>query len=95
MAPVHLTANGLIVQPTYSRNGEVFFAEVEPAGSRWLPLRGRTSRWWYEVHALEEDGERATWAYVEGGSGGGFTLAACVRRAQEAVSRFAEGDARA
>jgi hypothetical protein len=86
-----LIGNGLVVQPTFGHDGEVYYAEVEPAGSRWLPWPGRTSRWWYEVHELEKDGERATWAYVEGGSGGGFTLAACVRRAQEAVSRFAEG----
>lgn len=86
--------SGLLVQPTPGLNGETFYAEIEPASSRWLPWPGRTSRWWYEIHAIGEPDEHgiptSTLAYLDGGSGGGFTLATCIRRAQEAVGQFAE-----
>lgn len=91
----HIAGFGLIVQPMTTLDGlRIVYAEVEPAYSPWRPLPGRTSRWWYEVHAkhpCDEHGcDTTTYGYVEGGSGGGFTLAACVRRAQEAVNRFVE-----
>lgn len=69
----------------YLWDGAAIYARVEPAGSRWLPLRGRTSRWWYEVHIDLEDGTSETLAYEDGMSGGGFTLLACVRRALGAI----------
>ena len=68
------------------------YAEIEIAGSRWLPWPGRTSRWWFEIGkvAPDEDGNDTYWtlAYEPGGSGGGFTLAACLRRASAALDRF-------
>lgn len=85
--------DGLIVQKLPGMDGSVFFASVEPAYSRWLPWPGRTSRWWYEIRSFGEPDEHgvaaSTWAYMDGGSGGGFTLAACIRRAQRAVDAFA------
>lgn len=91
----YLTGIGLIVNPIPTLDGtRIIYAEVEPACSRWLPRPGRTSRWWYEVHAKHAHDEHGvdttTYAYVEGGSGGGFTFASCFRRAQEAVNRFVE-----
>ena len=84
--------DGLLVQATLAGD-ELLYAEVVPAGSRWLPWPGRTSRWWYEVHSVGEPDEHeigvSTYAYLPGGSGGGFTLASCVRKAQDAVDHFA------
>jgi hypothetical protein len=85
---------GIIVQPTHKEDlSELLYAEVEPSYSRWLPWPGRTSRWWYEVHSQGEPDEHGiggtTYAYIKGGSGGGFTLRACLRRAQTAVDFFA------
>lgn len=92
--PFPFTHFGLLVGPMPTKVGETFYAEVEPAGSRWLPLRGRTARWWFEVHSVGSDSdgivERTTHAYVKGGSGGAFTLGKCVRRAMEAVYDQAE-----
>lgn len=84
---------GLIVSPMPRiENDRLLFAEIVPAGSRWLPLRGRTSRWWYEVHAQHGPDEHGvtgtTYAYVEGGSGGAFTLRGCIAKAMEAVDKF-------
>lgn len=88
------THDGLIVAPLSTEdNAGVVYAEVVPAGSRWLPWFGRTSRWWFEVHSVENEGGEPwghTWAYTDGGSGGGFTLAACVRRARNAVCDIVE-----
>lgn len=82
---------GLMVGPFGLPGDGVLFAEVEPAGSRWLPWKGRTSRWWFEVNSMTPGDEcMTTWAYTEGGSGGGFTLRACVRRAQRSLLRFSE-----
>jgi len=85
---------GLIVSPMPNGGGDhVFFAEVVPAGSRWLPWPGRTSRWWFEVHAkhaADEHGvDTTTYAYLNGGSGGGFTFRSCVSKAMDAVIAFA------
>lgn len=70
------------------------YAEVEPSGSRWLPLPGRTSRWWFEVHHKHEPDEQGcdttTHAYTPGGSGGGFTLRSCLVRAATAVDQVVE-----
>ena len=63
------------------------YAAIEPAESRWLPWPGRTSRWWFEINRVFP---AATLAYEDGGSGGGFTLAACIRGASDALDRFAE-----
>lgn len=65
------------------------YATIEPAGSRWLPWKGRMSRWWFEVERIER-GEAfpSTLAYEFGGSGGGFTLAKCVQRAAVALDLF-------
>lgn len=88
-----VTSDGLAVAPMRGMSGDLFYAEVVPAGSRWLPWFGRTSRWWYEVHSIGEPDEHgvdtSTLADVEGGSGGGFTLRSCIRRAAAAVDRFA------
>jgi len=85
---------GLIVYPIESESGEVFYAEIEPAGSRWLPWPGRTSRWWYEIHSVGEPDEHGTtgntYAYTPGGSGGAFTLRACIIKASEAVEKIME-----
>lgn len=80
----------------YVEQGDgVFYAEVEPAGSRWLPLNGRTSRWWFEVIERGVDGDIATtWAYQPGGSGGGFTFRKCVMRAEAALETFAAQERR-
>lgn len=96
-----MTHNGLLVAPTTTERGSLLYAEVVPAGSRWLPWVGRTSRWWFEVHVLDAPGtvqfheppyvDRSTLAYHERGSGGGFTLARCIRRATDAVQHFTEG----
>ena len=88
---------GLIVSPLPKLSGdETIYAEVTPAGSRWLPWPGRTSRWWFEVHskhAPDEHGvDTSTWAYIEGGSGGGFTLRSCIAKATEAVQNFTEAE---
>ena len=68
------------------------YAEIETAGSWWLPWPGRMSRWWFEIGkvAPDETGRDTYWtlAYEPGGSGGGFTLAACLRRASAALDRF-------
>ena len=63
--------------------------EVEVAGSRWLPWKGRMSRWWYEImdRAIGEQ-DWTTRAYEKGGSGGAFTLKRCIRRASEAAWDF-------
>jgi hypothetical protein len=84
---------GLIVSPMPQIEGDHFlFAEVVPAGSRWFPWPGRTSRWWFEVHAQHAPDEHGvtgtTYAYTEGGSGGAFTLRGCVSKAMEAVDKF-------
>ena len=63
-------------------------AEIEPSGSAWLPWPGRMSRWWYEITAVDIEGTNWTWAYEPGGSGGGFTLRACLRRAMRAIDGF-------
>lgn len=86
---------GLLVGPQATVKGNTVYAEVEPAYSRWLPWPGRTSRWWYEVHAVYPEADehginRSTFAYIQPGSGGAFTLASCVRRAQRAIEHFAE-----
>ena len=70
-----------------------YFATIEPAGSRWLPWRGRMSRWWFEIERFsstdEEYGEIPwTLAYEAGGSGGGFTLRKCILRAADALDTF-------
>ena len=67
-----------------------FYAEIEHAGSRWLPWRGRTSRWWFEVCAVDDAPETpyTTYAYVEGGSGGAYTLKKCISRADAALWTF-------
>ena len=75
------------------------YAEIEIAGSRWLPWPGRTSRWWFEISKIapDETGSDVDWtlAYEPGGSGGGFTLAACLRRASAALDRFDDAVAEA
>ncbi len=65
-----------------------YYAEIEPAMSRWLPWPGRTSRWWFEINDAD-GGAVITLAYEDGGSGGGFTLAACIRKATAALDEFA------
>ncbi len=63
---------------------ETFFAEVTPAG-HILPY---VSRWWFEVQS-----DKFTYAYEPGGSGGAFTLAGCISKADDAVQKFAyKGD---
>lgn len=68
------------------------YAEIETAGSMWLLWPGRMSRWWFEIGkvAPDETGNDTYWtlAYQPGGSGGGFTLAACLRRASQALDSF-------
>lgn len=68
----------------------LFYAEVTPAGSRWLPLPGRWCRWWYEVQRRPLEGEECgtTYAYEDGGSGGGFTFRGCVSKASTAAHDF-------
>ncbi len=68
---------------------ETFFAEVVPSGEihwwrRFLPWVGN---WWYEVQS-----DKLSYAYEEGGSGGAYTLRACIRKADEAVEKFAHQD---
>lgn len=96
MSAAYLHAFGLIVSPMpklYGDRAETLFAEVVPAGSRWLPWPGRASRWWFEVHSQHAPDEHGctgtTYAYTEGGSGGGFTLRSCIAKASEAVDHFA------
>ena len=87
------TYDGIIVAPISTADGTaVIYAQVEPAASRWLPLPGRTSRWWFEVHSVEGNDtfDRHTWAYCEGGSGGGFTFRSCVTKAAQAVYDIVE-----
>lgn len=85
---------GLVVSPMprIKKNDRLLYAEVVPAGSRWLPWPGRTSRWWFEVHAQHAPSEHGvtgtTYAYVEGGSGGAFTLRGCIAKAMDAVDKF-------
>lgn len=86
---------GLIVSPLpHLTEDRVLYAEVVPAGSRWLPLPWRWARWWFEVHAVHAPDEHGvdttTYACVDGGSGGGFTLRSCIAKATDAVSRFTE-----
>lgn len=82
---------GLMVGTLTLPDGRCFYAEVEPAPLRyWRPWPNRTSLWWFEVHSTEPDSDYpTTYAYEEGGSGGGLTLRACVRRAADAVEQFA------
>ena len=82
---------GLLVSLITLPDGRCFYAEVEPAPLRyWRPWDGRSSRWWFEVHSTgPNDDYPTTYAYEPGGSGGGLTLRACVRRAANAVGQFA------
>lgn len=86
-----LVGYGLIVHPIPTVGG-LIYAEVEPAYTGWRPWRGRTSRWWYEVHEVhapdEHGADGTTYAYTEGGSGGAFTFRGCIRKAQAAVELF-------
>lgn len=83
--PNYLSCWGVRVGPLTSLKEGPIWAEIEPAPSwNWRPWRGRTARWWFEVHTTG-----ATWAYLDGGSGGGFTLRSCTRKALAAVHHFA------
>lgn len=86
-----------LVSPEYLDDGWVVYAEITPAWSRWLPWPGRTSRWWFEIMHAEPQGpagkagvEITTHGYEDYGSGGGFTLRACVLKATEAVQHAAD-----
>lgn len=91
---VQVQSWGLTVGPFGLPNEGLLFAEIEPAPLwNWRPWRGRTSRWWYEIKsASPREPWQTTWAYQPGGSGGGFTLRACVRRARRAMHDFQEAE---
>jgi len=93
---IPFTHAGIVVGPVET-DSEAVYAEIEPAGTGWLPWPGRTSRWWYEVHAVgDPDGHgvfRSTYAYQPGGSGGAFTLRSCIRKATAAIDKMAGLDA--
>lgn len=89
-----LYSDGIVVGTTtvLDEPGTTVYAVVEPAGSRWLPWPGRTSRWWYEVHGVDAAGGGTTYAYTYAhgtGSGGAYTLRGCVRKALAAVDEVA------
>ena len=90
------------IAPNYTTPKFVVLGSIEPAWSGWRPWRGRTSRWWYEIHsrvdvADEVDEEAAvvtfTHAYNrdERGSGGAFTMRRCIMRAALAMDLVAQG----
>jgi hypothetical protein len=60
-------------------------AGIEPAGSRWMPLPGRMSRWWFEVDT-KLDGELCRMHWWEHDSGA-FSLHRCIHKARKAMDR--------
>lgn len=88
--PKQIICNGLIVNPVPYGKDDLIYAEVVPSGygSWWRRFLPWVGNWWFEVHLASG----ATLAYTKGGSGGGYTLSGCIRKAMEAIDKFEYGD---
>jgi hypothetical protein len=94
---------GLISGRRPSR-GHVLYAEITPASPllywvgftrrgwrRFVPFANGRSwlephiRWWYEIHSTY-----LSYPYEDGGSGGAFSLAGCLNKAEDALEMLEE-----
>lgn len=73
--------------------GIIASADIQPAHSRWLPVRGRTSRWWFEISTHNPDDLfPSCWDYDRRITkrGGAFTLRGAIREVWKAFDALDE-----
>lgn len=62
------------------------FAEVTPSSGLWL--KPNVKRWWFEIHGTDDKIGAIGYQYEKGGSGGAYSLRACLNKASVAVDKM-------